>query len=54
MGQKHGTYLSESDLAFLEANTKFNREKIVQWHAAFLQDCPSGKIIATFVYFLLF
>ena len=36
------TYLKEKDLCFLEANTKYNREKIIQWHNAFLQDCPSG------------
>lgn len=37
------TYLSETDLTFLEANTKFNREKIIQWHSAFIADCPSGN-----------
>lgn len=48
MGNKKSTprkYLSEKDLIFLEANTKFNREKIIEWHNAFLADCPSGKYI---------
>lgn len=47
MGNKKSTprtYLSEKDLLFLEANTRFNREKILEWHAAFLQDCTDGKI----------
>ncbi|CAF0761121.1 unnamed protein product [Brachionus calyciflorus] len=47
MGNKKSTpknYLSEKDLMFLEANTKFNREKIIQWHDAFLVDCPNGKL----------
>ena len=35
--------LSENDIEFLEANTKFSRQKIMQWHLAFLNDCPSGK-----------
>ena len=46
MGNKKSTprtYLSEKDLLFLEANTRFNREKILEWHAAFLQDCTDGK-----------
>lgn len=47
MGNKKSTprnYLSEKDLMFLEANTKFNRERIIQWHNAFLIDCPNGII----------
>ncbi len=47
MGNKKSTpsnYLSEKDLVLLESNTNFNREKIVQWHAAFLKDCPNGKL----------
>ena len=48
MGNKKSSpehsYLKEKDLILLEANTKFNREKIIQWHNAFLQDCPSGKL----------
>jgi len=36
------TYLSEKDLCFLEANTAFKREKIIEWHNAFLHDCPEG------------
>ena len=46
MGNKKSAprnYLSEQDLIFLEENTKFNRDRIVQWHEAFLIDCPSGK-----------
>jgi hypothetical protein len=46
MGNKKSTprtYLSEKDLQFLEANTKFSREKIIEWHAAFLHDCPEGN-----------
>lgn len=38
------TYLSEKDLVFLEANTKFNRDKIIEWHMAFLTDCPNGRL----------
>lgn len=38
------TYLSEKDLCFLEANTAFKREKIIEWHNAFLHDCPEGKL----------
>jgi hypothetical protein len=38
------TYLSEKDLMFLEANTRFNREKIIEWHMAFLSDCPNGRL----------
>jgi hypothetical protein len=47
MGNKlvSDVYLTENDIEFLEANTKFTREKIVQWHLAFLKDCPSGKIL---------
>lgn len=41
---EHMTYLKEKDLILLEANTKFNRDKIIQWHNAFLQDCPTGKL----------
>ena len=37
-------YLKEKDLCFLEANTKYNRDKIIQWHNAFLQDCPTGYL----------
>ncbi|RNA31173.1 Neuronal calcium sensor 2 [Brachionus plicatilis] len=47
MGNKKSTprnYLSEKDLMFLESNTNFNREKIIQWHNAFLIDCPNGKL----------
>jgi Ca2+-binding EF-hand superfamily protein len=47
MGNKlltDSTCLSEDDLNFLESNTKFTREKILQWHGAFLVDCPSGKL----------
>jgi Ca2+-binding EF-hand superfamily protein len=47
MGNKSSapkTYLSEKELVFLEANTKFNREKIIAWHAAFISDCPSGRL----------
>ncbi len=39
---KPKTYLSEKDLEFLEANTQFRREKIIEWHNAFLHDCPEG------------
>jgi Ca2+-binding EF-hand superfamily protein len=42
--QEARTYLSEKELVFLEANTKFNREKIIEWHTAFLFDCPNGKL----------
>jgi Ca2+-binding EF-hand superfamily protein len=47
MGNKNNTpktYLTEKELVFLEANTKFNREKILAWHAAFLADCSSGRL----------
>lgn len=37
-------YLSEKDLQFLEANTQFKREKIIEWHNAFLHDCPEGTL----------
>lgn len=49
MGNKKSTprtYLSENDLLFLEANTKFNREKIVAWHNAFL-------VVSSFKFYLL-
>jgi len=36
------TYLSEKDLCFLESHTEFKREKIIEWHNAFLHDCPEG------------
>ena len=39
---KPRTYLSEKDLVFLESNTQFKREKIIEWHNAFLHDCPDG------------
>ena len=47
MGNKSSnprTYLSEKELVFLENNTKFNRDKILAWHAAFLSDCPTGRL----------
>jgi neuronal calcium sensor 1 len=47
MGNKKSTprnYLSENDLLFLEANTKFDRQKIIEWHGAFIADCPSGRL----------
>lgn len=36
--------MSEKELVFLENNTKFNRDKILAWHGAFLTDCPTGKL----------
>lgn len=47
MGNKKSAprnYLSENDLILLENNTNLNREKIVQWHGAFLKDCPDGRL----------
>ncbi len=41
---KQCAYLSEKDLIFLESNTKFKREKIIEWHNAFLHDCPDGTL----------
>ncbi len=38
------TYLSEKDLVFLENNTNFKRDKIIEWHSAFLHDCPDGTL----------
>lgn len=38
------TYLSEKDLIFLEQNTQFKRDKIIEWHNAFLHDCPEGVL----------
>ena len=31
-------------MIFLEANTKFNREEIIAWHNAFINDCPEGTL----------
>ena len=38
------TDLTEDDIAFIMANTDFDREKILQWFADFKRQCPNGKL----------
>lgn len=34
----------QDEIKFLLANTKYNREEIIRWHAGFLKDCKSGLL----------
>ena len=48
MGQKEskvaGVELDHETINRLTQNTNYTPEQIRQWHAAFLRDCPSGKL----------
>ncbi len=36
--------ITEDEILLLLANTQMNREQIFDFHANFLNDCPSGKL----------
>lgn len=36
--------LTEEEIKFLQNNTHFNREQILEWHSGFIKDCPKGKL----------
>ena len=42
--QTQKTDLTEDDIAFIMANTDFDREKILQWFDDFKRQCPSGRL----------
>ncbi|CAF0850449.1 unnamed protein product [Didymodactylos carnosus] len=45
MGTKHSNkVLTENDIQMIKKHTGLGREHIENWYAAFIQDCPSGKL----------
>ena len=38
------TKMSEEQLADLASKTKFTKSEIEEWHSAFQESCPTGKI----------
>ncbi|CAF1069488.1 unnamed protein product, partial [Didymodactylos carnosus] len=36
--------LSKADLQFLQENTEFSKEQIVDWYEGFILDCPTGEL----------
>ncbi|CAF0771050.1 unnamed protein product [Adineta steineri] len=43
-GKEVGAELDDETIARLTKNTSYTAEQIHQWHAAFLRDCPKGKL----------
>ncbi len=41
-----GVELDDDTIDRLTRNTNYTPEQIYQWHAAFLRDCPNGKLTA--------
>lgn len=36
--------LDEEDLCYILCNSKYTREKIIEWHKSFMQTCPQGYL----------